>query len=593
MLKHNKLITLVLAVSAGNVFAHGYQTAPYSRTAYLVDSGQVSRVEYNPNQISNNLTAEFGTKNLTQINSYQSTKNNGSGPLAFYKDNYPIQDNRLCGYVANSQTKYFEALNTSLPDIAMTKVSPGSDVQFSWIYSAWHSSSNKFVFITKYPAGKYKPNPSWADLNLVCAVSADATITNNNRNNNWKCKLPQMSGDAKQVMVTIWQRVDAGGENFISCADVKVDGGTVVPPEEIWSILNKAAGSWPAPLATTATKPKAGETVTFELFGTKNGVKSVVETYTLAVTSSNINNWEFVLANKINSDTSQANLITIGELTSSGSIVYNQTDKTKNFVYLNHTTSDPSVQYSFNMTKKQTPTPVVNTWTPVGNNLNTWVNSTLVKTGDKLVFALQVNGIEETIPEVVATSPTGAEAQVANAINNHAFKNSLSVRTGVLSNSTVNFVTGGNNKVYVYRPADDTRTISYVVRTERPIEPTPTPTVTPSPSTYPVYPTGMGSYKMSDLVTDSTKQKVYACVQPNWCNMPQYSLTTGAWKEVKPKAAPSGYKTFPIGQPYTAGSVVADIEGNLFKCTVAGWCNQGGVYTPGIGTFWSAAWVQQ
>jgi len=584
-MKQSKLITLLSVVAASQVFAHGYQTAPYSRTAYLVDTSQVGLIEYNPNQISNNLTAEFGTKTLAEINAYNSTKNNGTGPLAFYKDNYLIQDNRLCGYVANSNSKYFEALNKSLPDSAMTKVSPGHDVQFSWSYSAWHKSSNKFVFVTKYPAGQYKPNPSWSDLHLVCAVSADATIAKDEKTNNWKCQLPEMNGDEKQVMVTVWQRMDAGGENFISCSDVKVEGGQIVPTEKIWVVMNQNLGYWPANLAAESAQPKAGQLVTFELFGTKGGVKSLVESYSLSISANNLHNWEEVLAAKINSDTTHINLVAVGELiNSNGGIVYNEHDKTKNYVYLNHTTSDPAIKYSYRLTKKRDPNPVITTWTPAGDKLNTWVNPALVKKKDQLTFALQVDGVEETIPAVTVNSPDKAEILVANAVNKHAFNNSLKVKAGVLSGNTVKFVAGGDNHVYVYRSTDDTRTISYVVRNSHA-----KPVVN-----YPVYPTGIGSYNTGALVQNANQQ-VYACVEASWCNMPQYTLagTEGAWKEVHPKAAPSGYQTYPAGQPYVAGSVIADVEGNLYTCNVAGWCNQGGSYTPGIGSHWAGAWTKQ
>lgn len=583
-MKRNKLITLLFAVAASQVFAHGYQTAPYSRTAYLVDTSQLGLIEYNPNQISNNMpTQELGNMTLTQINAYVSLKSNGTGPLAFYKDNYPVQDDRLCGYVANSEAKYFPDLNKSLPDNLMTKISPGHDIQFNWSYSAWHANSNNFVFITHYAAGQYKPNPSWKDLHLVCAVGADQYLdTTGKKSSSWKCKLPEMSGDEKQVMVTIWQRVDPAGENFISCSDVKVEGGQVIPPEQIWTILNKNLGPWPANLAAESAAPKPGQLVTFELYGTKNGVKSLVENYSLSITANNLHNWEKVLAAKINSDTTHAQYIEIGEINkSTGGVIYNENDKTKNYVYLNHTISDPTIKYSYRLTKKKDPNPVITTWTPVGEKLSSWVNPTLVKAKDKLTFALQVNGIEETIPAVTVSAPEKAETQVANAVNKHVFSNSLKVRAGVLSGSTVKFVAGGDNRVYVYRSTDDTRTISYVVRNSH---------AKPS-SNYPVYPAGIGSYKAGDLVQDAS-QRVYACVEASWCNMSQYTLTgtEGAWKEVHPKAAPSGYQTYPAGQPYAVGSTIADVEGNLYKCNVAGWCNQGGAYTPGIGAHWADAW---
>ena len=36
---------------------------------------------------------------------------------------------------------------------------------------------------------------------------------------------------------------------------------------------------------------------------------------------------------------------------------------------------------------------------------------------------------------------------------------------------------------------------------------------------------------------------------------------------------------------------VVQRKGKVFECKVAGWCNQGGPYTPDIGRAWQQAWV--
>ena len=558
-----------------NLFAHGYQTAPYSRTAYIVDSGQKSQLNYNPNQISNNLPSNLGNKSLKEIIDYLS-ETNGTGPLAFYKDYYSVHGDELCAYTVNNQG-YLPILNQPIPENKMSKVSAGEPVQFKWSYSAWHNPSNNFVFITEYPAGQYKPNPNLNDLHFVCAVAADSSGA-------WQCKLPDFRGDSKQVIVTIWQRLDAAGENFISCADVKVENG-IVPPENIWLLLGNQI-SW---ISTLIEQPKAGELVNFTLEGEKQGSKqeSLLASYSLPITTSNLSTWDSILASKINNDSTNSKTIAIGQLnTDQGNVVYNKTDLNNNYVYLNKTTSDPKVTYSYTLTVEQDPNPIIKGWQQVGEPLKTWVNAGNVRTNDELQFALQVAGIEQKLKTVVVSNVENAEKLIASEVNKSTFNNALKVAAGVLyrtdKDANIQFVEGGDNRVYVYRSTDDTTTISYVVRN-----------LTQEPA-YPIYPANMGNYKAGSLVQNKAGQ-VYVCVETGWCNQAAYSLAfDGAWKAVHPKPAPDGYLRYPAGQPYSNGNIASDIEGNLYKCTQAGWCNdQSGVYSPGMGRAWPNAWEQQ
>jgi hypothetical protein len=557
------------------VFAHGYQTAPYSRIAHTVDSGQKAQLNYNQNQISNNLPNNLGNKTLQQIIDYVS-ETNGTGPLAFYKDHYTVHSDQLCAYAANNQG-YLPILNKSLPENKMTEVSAGDPVQFKWGYSAWHTPSNNFVFITEYPAGKYKSNPSLSDLHFVCAVTADSSGA-------WQCKLPIFSGDSKQVLVTLWQRVDAAGENFISCADVKVENGTVVPPENIWSLIDNKI-PWTSALIE---QPKAGDIVHFTLEAEKNesAQKSLLAKYSLSITPTNLAQWESILASKINNDTTYSKIIVIGQLnTTQGNVVYDQTDRNNNYVYLNKTIAAPKTIYNYNLTIEKDPNPVIIGWQPIGEPLKVWVNSGNVKTNDRLQLAVQIAGVEHTLEVLTVNNPNNAEKLIAEQVSKSEF-NGLKFAAGVLQGSgqqaNVSFVENENNRVYVYRSSNDTTNVSYVIRNLS------------QSTTHPIYPAGIGSYKAGSLVQNKEGQ-VYLCVEPGWCNLTAYGLTaTGAWKLVTPKAAPNGYLTYPSGRPYSKGTIVADIEGNLYKCTQAAWCNdQSGAYSPGVGRAWYISWEKQ
>ncbi|RUR04719.1 hypothetical protein [Legionella sp. km772] len=163
--------------------------------------------------------------------------------------------------------------------------------------------------------------------------------------------------------------------------------------------------------------------------------------------------------------------------------------------------------------------------------------------------------------------------------------NGLKIAVGVLQGSgaqaIVQFVINGDNRVYVYRSSNDTTNISYVIRN-----------LSQGP-TYPIYPAGIGSYKAGSLVQNANSQ-VYMCIEAGWCNLSAYGLDSGAWKTVTPKPAPAGYLTFPEGRPYKNGTIVADIEGTLYKCLQAAWCNdQSGAYAPGVGRAWYSAWEKQ
>lgn len=564
-------LSLGLLISP-KLLAHGYQTAPYSRTAYVVDSGQNESIHYNPNQIANNLPGTLGNKTLKEIINYIS-ETNGTGPLAFFKDYYNVKNDQLCAYAANNNG-YLPLLNQALPENKMSKVSMDAPVQFKWGYTAWHNPSNNFVFITEYPVGKYKPNPSLNDLHFVCAVPASASGA-------WQCQLPTFSGDSKQVMVTLWQRVDPAGENFISCADVKVKEGIVVPPEKIWSLLEPKA-SW----TSTLEQPKAGDLVQFTLSSEKQetGKQTSLISYDLSITTTNFPKWASVLAAKINNDTTHSKIVAVGELNAGkGEVIYNETDLDKNYVYLNNTVSDSKLTYRYSLIKKQDPNPIIIRWEAVGKSLKKWIDAEHVKEKDQLQFSLQVAGIEQTLKAVTVGAPEQAEELVAETVNNAHFDNDLKVQAGVLQGSGdsayIQFVNGGDNKVYVQRSTDETTPISYVIRNLT------------LGSNYPLYPQGMGGYKVGNLVQDENGQ-VYICLEAGWCNKAAYGLNADTtWKAVVPKPAPGGYLTYPAGKPYTNGSIVADVEGNLYQCTQAAWCNnQSGVYLPGMGRAWQDAW---
>lgn len=120
----------------------------------------------------------------------------------------------------------------------------------------------------------------------------------------------------------------------------------------------------------------------------------------------------------------------------------------------------------------------------------------------------------------------------------------------------------------------------------------------------PLYPQGLGTYAVGQLVA-SRDGKLYRCKVAGWCNSasatyyePGFGLAwTSAWELAGTSGvvvpAPTAQFVYPqgLGQ-YNAGTVVQGSTGQLYRCTVAGWCNSTSAtyYAPGTGLAWGSAW---
>lgn len=565
-----KLLLLVLGATAGaQVFAHGWQTYPLSRTEYQKLQG-MAPVVWEPQSVAANLTGGGGSDYDGILNYH-----NG-GALGFFKAFHPAQGRNICSQGGGR----WSSLDTPIPEAHMTTVNYGQDLQFKWTYTAWHQPSNMFVFITNYKGTQYNANPTWNDLTLLCSVP----ISTKSDTGSWKCKLPTIQGAEKQVLVTVWQRQDAAGENFISCSDVKFKGGTPIKPEEIWSPITTNAEPWLQKLGAVG----AGQLVTFELYQkNKAGVTSTLATYSLSVTKNNKDTWDSILAKKINEDTTITQVVAVGKLNAKeGTVTYDSADQTQDFVYLNNTLADPSMTYSYKISKKKDPNPVVNQWTPTGQELKFWLGNGNIKAGDKLLFSLNIAGVEQTIEPVeikTAANVKNVEKLMVQAINKHVFNDGLKVKAGVLEGTQVKFVDGGANRVYIHKASDDTTYSSYVIRNG----------TTPI-SKYKIYPDGLGSYKAGEIVMDGSNGKTYSCKYVSWCNSKAYPLNSDAWMVYDPKPVPVGYETYKEGTTYSKNQVVAGTDGNLYECIQPGWCSGAAwAYAPGTGSAWTQAWAKK
>lgn len=553
-----------LSVLSGQVLAHGWQTYPMSRTEYQKMLG-IAPIVWEPQSVAANLSGGGGSD-------YNQILNYNGGALGFFKTLHPAKGRDICSQ-ANTQWK---SLETPLTENAMTTVNYGQDLQFKWTYTAWHQPSNMFVFITNYKGTQYNANPTWNDLTFLCSVPI-STLSNTS---SWKCKLPTHQGAEKQVLITVWQRQDAAGENFISCSDVKFNGGNPIKPEEIWSPIVKNDKPWIQTLGNVA----AGQLVTFELDQKKSGVTSRLATYSLSVTKNNKDTWDNILATKINNDTTITQVIAIGKLNASeGSVTYDVANKLQNYVYLNNTLADPSTTYSYKISKQKDPNPVVNQWVATGQELKFWLSNGNIKKGDKLLFSLNIDGVEQTTEPIEIKNVNNIEKLVVQAINNHVFNDGLKVKAGVLDGKQVKFVQGGDNRVYIHKSSDDTKYSSYVIRNG-----------TVPIAKYKIYPEGIGSYKAGEIVMDGSNGKMYSCKYVTWCNSKAYPLNSDAWIEHDPKPAPIGYETYQEGTTYSMNHVVAGLDGSLYKCIQPGWCSgPAWAYAPGTGSAWNQAWVKQ
>lgn len=570
MMKNKMVFLGLLAGAAGSAVAHGWQTSPLSRAEYLRET-DIAAVGWEPQSIASNLTANGGY-------SYQQISGFSGGPLGFFKAYHAIQDKNLCD---NGHTNWSKLLN-SLPNDKVIKMANGDTAAFSWTKTAAHTPSNHFEFITNYAPGAYNPTPTWKDLHYISGCDKAAGDTSPTT---WNCKiqLANQTLQGKQVLVSVWQRVDAAGENFVSCSDVDFSGGST-PVTPTWNAID--GKSW----ILKITQPKANELVTFSI--TKNG--TTLASYPLSVTSNNVGTWDSILAAKVNTDTSHNNLVAIGVLnTSTGTVTYDAADQSKDYVYLNKGVAESGISYAYTLTKVNDPNPVTIGWGALGLPLKDWLNT--IKTGDKLSFSLNKNGVEtDTFDAMTVATVASAEKDLAAAINAHTFKNSVQIKAGVQNGSSVTFTAGGANKVYVYKSSDSTDAWSYVIRNSS----------TVVKYKY-AYPTGKGSYLAGDIVK-STNGSLYKCKIAGWCNGVDWAYAPGtgsyssdAWdgyeaSNTPDPVIPAGTKVYPAGKPYAVGSIVADATGATYKCTVAPWCNGSETYySPGNGLAWQSAWTKQ
>lgn len=236
-MKHKLLLTVTAFVAvSGQAFAHGWQSSPASRIEYLSVTDRAA-VAYCPQCISSNLTGG-GLQTYAQVSAF--------GPLAFFKNYHPVKDNTLCS-------------NGSRPDqpkllipTPATGVKDGQSINMKWTLTAVHNPSYFTTFITNYSAGKYNPNPSWNDLHYLpgCDFSGTASAMTS-----WECKLSIANQKliGKQVLVSVWERVDSGGENFLSCTDLDFSATPTPTP---------TLTPTPTPIPTPTATPRPMPTVT-------------------------------------------------------------------------------------------------------------------------------------------------------------------------------------------------------------------------------------------------------------------------------------------------------------------------------------------
>lgn len=593
-MKKRIIAICVSSAISTHVFAHGWQTLPLTRVDYLYQTDR-GAVGYEPQSVASNLIAG-GSSTYAQITGFS------GGPLGFFKKNHAIQNGNLC---SNGHAAWSRLLEP-LPANKITKVSNGQTVNFAWTKTAAHTPSNHFTFITNYKAGEYNPTPSWQDLHYLSGCDAAGTSKGTD-NYNCKLQLANQQLQGKQVIVSIWQRVDPVGENFVSCADVEFDGGGVIVTPS-WNAIDSK--SW----ISSISQPKANELVTFKL--TKNNI--VIASYSLSITANNLSKWDSILAAKVNNDTSLNALAAIGVLnTTTGAVTYDEANQSKDYVYINKGVAESNAVYGYTLTKQNDPNPITVSWSAVGYKLKDWLQT--VKAGDKLSFALNKNGVEtDTISNISVTSVANAEQNLATAINNYTFKNSVQVKAGVLNNGTVGFVAGGQNQVYVYKSSDSTDEWSYVVRNIPASSECSAVSTWSSTSVYtagnqvsydgviykarwwttgnnPAENNGVdGSGKVWGVVSNCSGTTPTPTPTPTPSPTPVPTPTPTP----SPTPAPGNYPVYPSGTgTYVAGSIVQGTDGNLYECKpwpFTAWCNGGSwAYAPGTGSDWQSAWTKR
>ena len=227
-----------------------------------------------------------------------------------------IKDEQICA--AGDPKK--AALDHPTPNWSKTNVTPGQPLTIRLIGTAPHVPSTAYAFVTNPGFNTATDKLKWSDLTPL-GQPENLTVANTN----WQTP-PVLSGasgfflitrpipgnaSGNGLIVVIWVRNDPAGEFFISCSDVKFQGGGVTEPlTNIGPFIN-----------ADMSGVEDGDSIHFRIFGTDPAKTELVD-IRQPITRSNLApaQWGKQIADKVISSFAQ-----IGELNNQ-KVTFNDVD---------------------------------------------------------------------------------------------------------------------------------------------------------------------------------------------------------------------------------------------------------------------------
>ncbi len=260
--------------------AHGWSEFPSARQNTCYEQGGIWSGNP-PNAACAQAKEISGTYPFVQRNEYAKNITDYNNMAAVKA---AIPDGTLC-YANDPQKKGMGAPHTAW---TRTELNTGT-FEFVFNATAPHNPSFWEFYLTK-PNADLSKALAWSDLDLI---QTEGNVPVEGGKYLMNVTIPSdRSGDA--ILFVRWQRNDAAGEGFYNCSDITIVGGETPPPEPTPQ-PDLVKGELYIPVNFVG--PDLGDTVKYDII---NKYGDVARSFDIEVNSSNINDWQRLLASEIN-----------------------------------------------------------------------------------------------------------------------------------------------------------------------------------------------------------------------------------------------------------------------------------------------------
>lgn len=260
--------------------AHGWSEFPSARQNTCYEQGGIWSGAP-PNAACAQAKEMSGTYPFVQRNEYAKNITDYNNMAAVKA---AIPDGTLC-YANDLQKKGMGAPHTAW---TRTELNTGT-FEFVFNATAPHNPSFWEFYLTK-PNADLSKALAWSDLDLI---QTEGNVPVEGGKYRMNVSIPSdRSGDA--ILFVRWQRNDAAGEGFYNCSDITILGGKTPPPEPTPQ-PDLVKGELYIPVNFVG--PDLGDTVKYDII---NKYGDVARSFDIEVNSSNINDWQRLLASEIN-----------------------------------------------------------------------------------------------------------------------------------------------------------------------------------------------------------------------------------------------------------------------------------------------------